>query len=252
MLWHKINLILLKGCELLLEQINLFLAFGAGFLSFLSPCALPLYPAFLSYLTGMTVNELKEERGILRKKAFIHTILFLLGFSIIFLALGLTTSFIGSFFIAYQGLLRQLGAVLLVFFGLILTGVLRFNFLLSDKKIQFQKRPTGYLGSVLIGLGFAAGWTPCTGPILAGVMALGVANPSMGLFYMSFYVLGFSIPFLIMTFFIDKMTFLKKHGNRFMKFGGILMIVMGILLYFDWMRVIIALLIPLFGGFTGF
>src|SRR5690625_6156298 len=75
MLWHKINLILLKGCELLLEQINLFLAFGAGFLSFLSPCALPLYPAFLSYLTGMTVNELKEEGGILRKKAFIHTIL---------------------------------------------------------------------------------------------------------------------------------------------------------------------------------
>ena len=238
--------------NLSLEQVNLFLAFGAGFLSFLSPCALPLYPAFLSYLTGMTVNELKEERGILRKKAFIHTFLFLIGFSIIFLALGLTTSFIGSFFMAYQGLLRQLGAVLLVFFGLILTGVLRFNFLLSDKKIQFQKRPAGYLGSILIGLGFAAGWTPCTGPILAGVMALGVANPGMGLFYMSFYVLGFSIPFLIMTFFIDKMTFLKKHGNRFMIFGGILMIVMGVLLYFDWMRLIIALLIPLFGGFTGF
>src|SRR5699024_11401596 len=91
----------------------------------------------------------------LRKKAFIHTILFLLGFSIIFIALGLTTSFIGSFFIVYQGLLRQLGAVLLVFFGLILTGVLSFNFMLSDKKIQFQKRPAGYLGSILIGLGFA-------------------------------------------------------------------------------------------------
>lgn len=230
----------------------MFLAFGAGFLSFLSPCALPLYPAFLSYITGMTVNELKEECGILRKKAFIHTILFLLGFSLIFLALGLTTSFIGSFFLANQGLLRQLGAVLLVFFGLVLTGIFRFDFLLSDKTIQFQKRPAGYLGSVLIGIGFAAGWTPCTGPILAGVIALGVANPSMGLFYMSFYVLGFSIPFLIMTFFIDRMTFLKKYGNRFMMFGGILMIVMGILLYFDWMRKIIALLIPFFGGFTGF
>src|SRR5699024_7193770 len=127
-----------------------------------------------------------------------------------------------------------------VFFGLVLTGVLHFNFLLSDKKIQFQKRPAGYFGSVLIGVGFAAGWTPCTGPILAGVMALGVANPGMGLFYMLFYVLGFSI------------SFLKKHGNSFMKFGGILMIVMGILLYFDWMRFIIELLIPLFGGFTGF
>src|SRR5699024_6017937 len=104
-----------------LKQVNLFLASGAEYISFLSLCTLPLYPQFISYLTGMTVNELKEERGILRKKAFIHTILFLVGFSIIFLALGLTTSFIGSFFIAYQGLLRQLGAVLLVFFGLILT-----------------------------------------------------------------------------------------------------------------------------------
>ncbi len=242
----------LGGCVYFLEQVNLFLAFGAGFLSFISPCALPLYPAFLSYITGMTINELKGGQGILRKKAFIHTILFLLGFSIIFLALGLSTSFIGSFFARYQDLLRELGAVLMVFFGLVLTGVLRFNFLLSDKKIQFRNRPSGYLGSILIGIGFAAGWTPCTGPILAGVIALGISNPSMGLVYMAFYVLGFSIPFLIMTFFLDKMTFLKKHGNRFMVFGGVLMILMGILLYFDWMTVIISLLIPLFGGFTGF
>jgi cytochrome c-type biogenesis protein len=241
-----------KGGDIFLESVNAILAFGAGFLSFISPCALPLYPAFLSYITGMTINELKEDRGILRKKAFIHTILFLMGFSVIFLALGLSTSLIGSFFVDYQDLLRQLGAILMVFFGLVLTGVLRFNFLLTDKKVQFQSRPSGYLGSVLIGLGFAAGWTPCTGPILAGVIALGVANPGMGLLYMSFYVLGFSIPFLIMTFFIDKMTFLKKHGNRFMMFGGILMIIMGVLLYFDWMTIIISILIPLFGGFTGF
>lgn len=235
-----------------LDQLNLFLAFGAGFLSFISPCALPLYPAFLSYITGMTVNELKAERGILRKKAFIHTILFLLGFSIIFLALGLSTTFIGSFFAQYQDLLRQLGAILMVFFGLILSGVLSFQFLLSDKKIQFQKRPTGYLGSILIGLGFAAGWTPCTGPILAGVIALGVTNPGKGLLYMFFYILGFSIPFLVMTFFIDKMTFFKKNGQRFMVIGGVLMIIMGILLFFDWMTIIISLLIPIFGGFTGF
>lgn len=234
------------------EQVNLFLAFGAGFLSFISPCALPLYPAFLSYITGMSVNELKEERGILRKKAFIHTLLFLFGFSIIFLALGLSTTFIGSFFAQNQDLLRQLGAILLVFFGLVLSGVLKFDFLLSDKKVQFQSRPTGYLGSILIGIGFAAGWTPCTGPILAGVMALGIANPGMGLLYMLFYVIGFSIPFLVMTFFLDRMTFLKKHGQRFMVIGGVLMVVMGILLFFDWMTVIISVLVPIFGGFTGF
>lgn len=235
-----------------MAEINLFLAFGAGLLSFISPCSLPLYPAFLSYITGMTVDELKSERGILRKRALIHTLLFLLGFSIVFLAIGLSTSFIGQFFLTYQDLLRQLGAIILVFFGLVLTGVLQFNFLLKDKKIQFRKRPTGYLGSVLIGLGFAAGWTPCTGPILAGVIALGVSNPEMGLFYMTFYILGFSIPFLIMSLFIDKMNFIKRYANRFMVFGGIVMIIMGILLYFDWMTVIISFLIPLFGGFTGF
>jgi len=235
-----------------MEQVNLFLAFGAGFLSFISPCALPLYPAFLSYITGMTVSEIKGERGILKKKAFLHTVLFLVGFSIIFLALGLSTTFIGAFFVKNQDLLRQIGAIILVFFGLVLTGVLNFDFLNADKKIQFQSRPAGYLGSVLIGIGFAAGWTPCTGPILAGVVALGIANPGMGLFYMIFYILGFSIPFLIMTFFIDKMTFLKKNGQRFMFIGGILMIILGILLFFNWMSVIISILIPLFGGFTGF
>src|SRR5690625_4740631 len=200
----------------------------------------------------MTVDELKNERGILRKKALIHTVLFLLGFSIIFLAIGLSTSFIGEFFLAYQDLLRQLGAIILVFFGLVLTGVLRFNFLVKDRKVHFRRRPAGYLGSVLIGLGFAAGWTPCTGPILAGVIAMGVANPGMGLLYMSFYILGFSIPFLVMTLFLDKMTFIKKNAHRFMKIGGILMIIMGIVLFFDWMTVIIELLIPIFGGFTGF
>ena len=233
-------------------EVTLLLAFGAGLLSFISPCSLPLYPALLSYITGMTVDELKNERGILRKKALVHTVLFLLGFSIIFLAIGLSTSFIGEFFLAYQDLLRQLGAIILVFFGLVLTGVLSFNFLLKDRKVQFRKKPVGYLGSVLIGLGFAAGWTPCTGPILAGVIAMGVANPGMGLLYMSFYILGFSIPFLVMTLFLDKMTFIKRHANRFMVIGGILMIIMGIVLFFDWMTVIIELLIPVFGGFTGF
>ncbi|VEF46975.1 cytochrome c-type biogenesis protein (holocytochrome-c synthase) [Bacillus freudenreichii] len=235
-----------------MQQINLFLAFGAGFLSFISPCALPLYPAFLSYITGMTVNEIKQERGVFRKKAFIHTILFLIGFSIIFLALGLSSTIFQDMFVRYQDLLRQVGAIVLVFFGLVLTGVLNFNFLNMDKKIQFQNRPAGYLGSVLIGIAFAAGWTPCTGPILMGVIALVAANPGMGLLYMGVYVLGFSIPFIIMSLFIDKMTFLKKHGQRFMMIGGILMIVMGILLFFDWLTIIISILIPLFGGFTGF
>jgi len=236
----------------LLEQLNLLLAFGAGLLSFLSPCSLPLYPAFLSYVTGISFNELKEEKGILRRKSLIHTLLFLLGFSIIFMALGFSTSFIGQIFIQYKEFLRQIGAIIMVFFGLVILGFFKIDILQSEKKIHFKKRPKGYFGSVLIGMGFAAGWTPCTGPILAGVIALGVSDPGKGMLYMLFYVLGFSIPFLIMSLFIGKMKFLQRKNGLFMKIGGAIMIVMGVLLYFDMMTKIIAFLTPIFGGFTGF
>jgi len=236
----------------LLEQLNLLLAFGAGLLSFVSPCSLPLYPAFLSYVTGISFNELKEEKGILRRKSLIHTLLFLLGFSIIFMALGFSTSFIGQIFIQYKEFLRQIGAIIMVFFGLVILGFFKIDILQSEKKIHFKKRPKGYFGSVLIGMGFAAGWTPCTGPILAGVIALGVSDPGKGMLYMLFYVLGFSIPFLIMSLFIGKMKFLQRKNGLFMKIGGAIMIVMGVLLYFDMMTKIIAFLTPIFGGFTGF
>lgn len=236
----------------MLEQLNLLLAFGAGLLSFVSPCSLPLYPAFLSYVTGISFNELKEEKGILRRKSLIHTLLFLLGFSIIFMALGFSTSFIGQIFIQYKEFLRQIGAIIMVFFGLVILGFFKIDILQSEKKIHFKKRPKGYFGSVLIGMGFAAGWTPCTGPILAGVIALGVSDPEKGMLYMLFYVLGFSIPFLIMSLFIGKMKFLQRKNGLFMKIGGAIMIVMGVLLYFDMMTKIIAFLTPIFGGFTGF
>jgi len=168
----------------LFEQLSLLLAFGAGLLSFISPCSLPLYPAFLSYVTGISLNELKEEKGILNKKALVHTLLFLLGFSAIFMALGFSTSFIGTIFIQYQDLLRQIGAIIIVFFGLVVLGIFKFDLLMSEKRVQFKKRPKGHIGSVLIGMGFAAGWTPCTGPILAGVIALGVSDPGRGMLYM--------------------------------------------------------------------
>jgi len=236
----------------LFEQLSLLLAFGAGLLSFISPCSLPLYPAFLSYVTGISLNELKEDKGILNRKAMVHTLLFLLGFSAIFMALGFSTSLIGTFFIQYQDLLRQIGAIIIVFFGLVVLEIFKFDFLLSERRVQFKKRPKGYIGSVLIGMGFAAGWTPCTGPILAGVIALGVSDPGRGMLYMLFYVLGFAIPFLVMSLFIGKMKFLHNRSGLFMKIGGSLMIVMGVLLYFDMMTKIIAFLTPFFGGFTGF
>jgi cytochrome c-type biogenesis protein len=235
-----------------MTDVNVFIALGAGFLSFISPCCLPLYPAFLSYITGMSVGEIKTENAMLQKRSLLHTIFFLLGFSIIFVAIGFTTSFIGQFFAEYKDLIRQIGAIFIVFFGLVIVGILKPEALMKDRRLEFKNRPSGYIGSAFIGMAFAAGWTPCTGPILMSVIALATSNPSSGMLYMIAYTLGFAIPFLVMSFFIGKLQWIKKHNVAIMKVGGYLMIVMGIILFFDWMTKITSFLTSIFGGFTGF
>ena len=233
-------------------DINVFLAFGAGFLSFISPCTLPLYPAFLSYITGMTLDELKAEKGMLQKRAILHTLFFLIGFSIIFIAIGFSASLAKDFFIQYQDLLRQVGAILIVIFGLMIVGLLQVDFLMKDRKFQFKNRPSGYAGSALIGLAFAAGWTPCTGPILMSIIALAGTNPDAGLWYMLAYYFGFAIPFFVMSFFISRMNWIRRNSQKIVKIGGWIMIAVGILLFFDGLDYIIRILSPIFGGFTGF
>lgn len=235
-----------------MNEINIFLAFGAGFLSFISPCCLPLYPAFLSYITGMSVGELKSENAMLQKRSMLHTLFFLLGFSLIFIALGFGTSYFGSFFSDYKELIRQIGAILIILFGLFIVGVFQPKSLMKDSRFEFKNRPGGYIGSVLIGLAFAAGWTPCAGPLLGTVITLGATNPSAAMSYMLAYILGFAIPFFVLSFFVGKLTWIKTYSNYIVKIGGYLMIVMGIILFFNWMRKIIAVLTTLFGGFIGF
>jgi len=233
-------------------DINLLLAFGAGFLSFISPCTLPLYPAFLSYITGMSLDELKSEKGILQKRGLLHTLFFLLGFSIIFIAIGFGTSLFNEFFVNYKDLIRQIGAILIVVFGLVIVGLLSPDFLMKERKVHFKNRPSGYFGTILIGMAFAAGWTPCTGPILMSIIALAGMNPGSAVWYMLLYVLGFAIPFFILSFFITRMTWIRKHSATITKIGGWVMIAVGILLFFDGMTYIIRLLTPIFGGFQGF
>jgi len=235
-----------------MTDLNLFIAMGAGFLSFISPCCLPLYPAFLSYITGMSVGEIKSDNGMLQRRSLMHTIFFLIGFSIIFVAIGFGTSFIGSFFIEYQDLIRQIGAIFIVFFGFIIIGFINPTFMMKDHRFEFKNRPSGFIGSILIGMSFAAGWTPCTGPILMSVILLAGSNPESGMLYMLAYSLGFAIPFLLLSFFIGRMNWIRKHNVKIMKIGGYIMIIMGIFLFFDWMTAIISLLTALFGGFTGF
>ncbi|WML49179.1 cytochrome c biogenesis protein CcdA [Neobacillus sp. PS3-34] len=233
-------------------DVNFFLALGAGFLSFISPCCLPLYPAFLSYITGMSVGEIKSENAMLQKRSIIHTLFFLIGFSIIFIALGFTTSFLGRFFFNYQDLIRQLGAIFMVLFGLMVVGVFNPEFLMKDRRIEFKNRPTGFIGSIFIGMAFAAGWTPCTGPILGAVLSLSATNPNSSMLYMLAYILGFAIPFFILSFFIGRMQWIRRNSVKIMKIGGYIMIVMGIVLFFNWMTKIIIVFQNMFGGFSGF
>src|SRR5699024_7406658 len=147
-----------------MSEINIFLAFGAGLSSFISPCVLPLFPAFLSYITGMSVSEINEENKMLTRISMLHTILFLLGFSSVFIMIGFSATLVADFFTMYKNVIRQIGAIVIIFFGLVIVGVLNFEFLMKDKKITFKNKPAGYIGSFFVGMAFSMGWTPCTGP----------------------------------------------------------------------------------------
>lgn len=231
-----------------MSEINIFLAFGAGFLSFISPCVLPLYPAFLSYITGMSVSEIKDENKMLNRNSILHTLCFLIGFSSIFIVFGFFSSAIAQFLVTYQDIIRQIGALLIIFFGLVIVGIFNFKFLMKDKKITFKNRPSGFLGSVLIGLAFSLGWTPCTGPILGVVFTLTATEPSKGMVMMIAYILGFSIPFFVLSFFIGKLSWIKRNSHKIVKIGGYIMIALGIALFFDWLTKLTAFL----AGWIGF
>ena len=157
-----------------MDSVNLWIALWAGIASFISPCCLPLYPSFLSYITGISVSELKSGRtsAQVRRQTMLHTLSFIVGFSIIFYALGLTAGFVGNFFIDYRDLLRQIAALLIFVMGLFLLGIFQPQWLMKERKLSIKFRPAGYVGSVFVGMGFAAGWSPCVGPILSAILAL--------------------------------------------------------------------------------
>ena len=232
------------------SEMTFFLAFGAGFLSFVSPCVLPVFPAFISYITGMSYNEVENQK--FNARAIFHTIFFLVGFSLFYIALGFGTSFLGGILIEHANLIRQLGSILIIFFGLIITGVLNLNFLMKERKLKFKNRPSGFLGSTLIGMAFGAGWTPCNGPIIGAIFAMSASAPNDALMLMVIYCLGFAIPFFILSFFVSRTRWMLKYSNTIMKVGGVIMILMGVLLYFDGLTQIIIWMQPYFGDFQGF
>ncbi|CAN7710561.1 MULTISPECIES: cytochrome c biogenesis CcdA family protein [unclassified Paenibacillus] len=216
-----------------MDSVNLWIALWAGIASFISPCCLPLYPSFLSYITGISVSELKSGRTTVqvRRQTMLHTLSFIVGFSIIFYALGLTAGFVGSFFIDYRDLLRQIAALLIFVMGLFLLGIFQPQWLMKERKLSIKFRPAGYVGSVFVGMGFAAGWSPCVGPILSAILALAATEPGTWFQLTTSYSLGFAIPFFVLSFFIGSTKWILRYSNLLMKIGGGLMIIIAILLY---------------------
>lgn len=222
-----------------ISDITLWVAFWAGVLSFISPCTLPLYPAYLSYITGISVQDLKGTKDRqLRFKIVSHTFFFLLGISSVYFALGLSVTFIGELFHQYSNLIQKLSGVFIIFMGLFLVGILKMEWLMQEKRYEFSKKPVGYLGSLFIGIGFAAGWTPCIGPIMSVILNFSVTNPGQGVWYITLFILGFAVPFMLFSFFIGSTRWILKYSALIMKIGGVVMIIMGILLLTDQLAVI--------------
>jgi len=223
-------------------DLSVGLSFLAGLLSFFSPCSLPLYPSFLSYITGITTDEMKTRKIVFQSKPLLHTLFFMLGFSFIFMALGLSTSFIGELFLSKKELIRQLGSILLFVIGLTMLNVFNFEWFKRTWTINLKNQPVGYAGSFLVGITYATAWTPCVGPLLSSIIVLGISNPSAALLYTFSYTIGFSIPFFIMTFFVKKIRWITKYTTTFMKVGGIIICSFAILLYFDKLTFLIQIL----------
>jgi cytochrome c-type biogenesis protein len=214
------------------ESVGLALAFGAGLLSFVSPCVLPLIPSYLTFVTGLGLDDL----GRARRASLVHALLFVLGFTLIFVALGASATVLGRLLLAYRIWITRAGGALIVLY---LLGVVRVASFDRDRRIHLADKPVGYLGSVLVGVAFGAGWTPCLGPILGAILTYTAATADLtrGLPLLLAYSLGLAIPFLLAAVaverFLETVTRLRPYLARVSQVSGALLILVGILMMLD-------------------
>jgi len=222
-----------------MDGVNAGVAFVGGLASFISPCCLPLYPSYLSYITGISVTQLKTDNSSrVRLRTLAHSFFFVLGFSCVFFTLSYSANAFATAFREYQDLIRQVSAVLIVLMGLFLLGIFQPRLLMKERKLSIGWRPAGYAGSFVFGVGFSAGWSPCVGPILTAILGLAASRPGTWAGMTAFYSLGFGLPFLVLAFFIGTTRWILKYSDSLMKIGGALMILMGVLLFTDRMTYI--------------
>jgi cytochrome c-type biogenesis protein len=213
-------------------NLGLLVAFTGGLLSFLSPCVLPLVPSYLGFVTGFTYDEMANRRRI----AMVHAALFVTGFTIVFMLFGASATALGRVLKYYEVWFQRIGGVLIILFGLYCLGVFRLRWLEQDARLHLDRKPVGFLGSVLVGMAFAAGWTPCIGPILGGILGLAAteADLSRGMVLLGTYSLGLAVPFLLAAFavetFLDWFQRFRRHLRWVQRASGVLLLLVGFLL----------------------
>ncbi len=252
-----------------MNHMSVAVALGAGLVSFLSPCVLPLVPGYLSFVAGVSVEELKSGRAVsgaqlvasggrsgevaapserssggIQQQVLLNTLAFVLGFSLVFIALGASATALGSFLLAKQHLLAEVAGAIVILFGLHTLGLLRIPFLYQEKRAQVTRKPAGIAGSFIVGLAFAFGWTPCIGPVLAGILSLAATQQTLGagMILLVAYSAGLAIPFLITALAFNRLMGLFDQVKRHMKVveitSGVLLIGVGALIMTNSLTVI--------------
>jgi cytochrome c-type biogenesis protein len=229
-----------------MTDVNIFVAFAAGLLSFLSPCVLPLIPSYLSFVSGVSLDEMRSEQGALRvrSRVVLNSLAFIAGFSLVFISLGASVSFLGGLFLGYRDVIRILGGVFVLLVGLYLVGAFKVAALERYLQFNLKDKPAGYLGSVLVGITFALAWTPCVGPILGATLALAstAGEVSRGTLLLTSYASGLAVPFflsaLAMNSFFQLSERLRAYVQTIHAAGGVLLIVVGVLLITDYMTLL--------------
>ena len=228
-------------------MIELFIAFGAGLLSFLSPCVLPLIPGYISYISGSSLNELVEKKNI----NLIPIILFTIGFSVVFIIFGAAATYLGKLLLSNSNELRIFAGVIIIIFSLQILGVINISFLNYEKRIHSEKN-IGIFGPVLVGFAFGFGWTPCIGPILGSILALASIEETLyrAVILLVFYSLGLAIPFILSGYLIQRFILFsknfRKNINLFFKIGGITLLITGILILTNQLQAIGFYIIEIF------
>jgi cytochrome c-type biogenesis protein len=232
------------------ENVTLVAAFVAGFLSFISPCVLPLIPGYISFVSGASLEDMRAGQGAARRQVLISSIAFVLGFSIVFVALGASATAIGRFIFDKLPILTKIAGALIILFGLHMMGVFRLGFLDNEKRAQAQRKPAGPIGALLVGIAFAFGWTPCIGPILAGILVVAGSKETIGegVLLLAVYSLGLGVPFLLTSLAIDRFfsvaAAIRRHYHAIELSSGGLLVAIGLLIFTGQLTVIVRYLQP--------